>query len=104
MKLTAKTIGFLLIALGLSLCLPKAAYADFVIPLFEPIMGIPLFLFVILFEMLIFGFLCRSVVKINISSSDCYLIVLVANVASFACGSDNRRRILSLSNRAQSHN
>ena len=43
-------------------------------------------MFVTLIEMLIFVLLCKSVLKIHISSSDCCLIVLVANVASFACG------------------
>jgi hypothetical protein len=79
-------MGFLPALLGLSLCMPTTAHADFVMPLFEPIMGVPLFFFVTCFEMLIFCFLCKSVVKIDISSSDCCLIVFVANVASFVCG------------------
>ena len=66
--------------------MPTAAYADFVIPLFEPVIGVPLFLFVAFIEAFIFAFLCISIVKINVSFFDCCLIVLVANVASFACG------------------
>jgi len=85
-KLTAKIMGFLPIILGLSLCAPAAAHADFVIPLFEPVIGVPLFVFVTFIEVFIFNFLCNSVVKIKVSLSDSFLVVFVANVASFACG------------------